>query len=74
MSEPILAKAFATSCCHDQSEFLNNAARELYGFCRGPSGFDGQLWEIAKFLNKDGQALINGLAKFIELKTKDLPT
>ena len=72
MSEPILARAFATSCCHDQAEFLNNASRELYGVCKGRNGYEGQLWEIAKHLNDDGKALIEGLAHFLELKTKEI--
>lgn len=72
MNEPILVKAFAISCCHDQSDFLNKAARELFGICKGNGGFDGQLWEIAKHLNEDGKKLVDGLAHYASLKTKTI--
>ncbi len=72
MSEPILAKAFAESCCHDQADFLNKASRQMYGICKGQGGYEGQQWEIVKHLDKDGIAMIMGLAKFIELKSKDI--
>lgn len=72
MSEPILVKAFAHSCCHDQADFLNKASRELFGTCKGRHGFEGQLWEIVKNLNEDGESLIKALSHFIELKTKKI--
>lgn len=72
MNEPILAKAFAEACCHDQADFLNKTSRQMYGICKGQNGYEGQQWEIAKHLSEDGIALIKGLAKFIELREKKI--
>ena len=67
-----MEQAFAVACCHDQAEFLNKTAREMFGVCKGRSGYEGQLWEIAKHINKDGESMLRGLVHFMDLKVKDM--
>lgn len=70
----ILAKAFACADGGEQAEMLNTMARELFVSCRGQQGFDHQSYYIAKELNKDGEALILGLAAYVELRRKEIST
>jgi hypothetical protein len=68
----VLAKAFSCADAHEQAEMLNTMARELFVACRGQAGFEMQSCYLSKELNKDGEALILGLAAFIELRRKEI--
>lgn len=71
-SDPILATAFANADGGQQGQMLNAIARELFVLCRGQAGFESQVYYMCKELDKDGEAFILELARFIELRREEI--
>lgn len=70
----------ALSCANDreQAQIINDFARELFVRCGGRmrvgtiDGYESQVCNISRHLNKDGMTLIKDLHAFIELREKEI--
>lgn len=70
--DPILSMAFACAESRDQAALLNGFARELYLQCKGQNGFEQQICSFTRFLDNDAKKMIEYMAAYIELRTKEI--
>jgi len=67
MKETInLARLFAESDADEQAKLFNEFSRMLQLACCGKQ--DNQLYYISRFLDRDGQLLIEELAKYVKIR------
>lgn len=78
MKEIIFSRAFALASGEEQSQLINDLSRELFVSCGDMhrqavyGRIEWQLCDISRHLNDDGMKFIESLAKFVDLRRKEL--